>query len=124
MSRSKAKKTTNASTTNKTKMVTLRVPNDIAILLPEKDKTEWILDAIKEKIAMQNKSKTTPDPKNITARIGVKYAEIVTPNGSFKTQIEAAKAYGCAKRTFSDWLRNKSKPEFYGITLEGDVIGK
>lgn len=124
MSRSKAKKTTNSSTTNKTKMVTLRVPNDIAILLPEKDKTEWILDAIKEKIAIQKKSKTTPEPKKITARIGVKYAEIVTPNGSFKTQIEAAKAYGCAKRTFSDWLRNKSKPEFYGITLEGDVIGK
>ena len=124
MSRSKAKKTTNSSTTNKTKMVTLRVPNDIAILLPEKDKTEWILDAIKEKIAIQKKSKTTPEPKKITARIGVKYAEIVTPNGRFKTQIEAAKAYGCAKRTFSDWLRNKSKPEFYGITLEGDVIGK
>lgn len=124
MSRNKAKKTTNSSTTNKTKMVTLRVPNDIAILLPEKDKTEWILDAIKEKMAIQDKLKTTPDPKKITARIGVKYAEIVTPNGRFKTQIEAAKAYGCAKRTFSDWLRNKSKPEFYGITLEGDVIGK
>ena len=105
-------------------MITLRVPNDVAVLLPEKDRTEWILTAIKEKIAIQNKSKTTLEPKKITARVGVKYAEIVTPNGRFKTQIEAAKAYGCAKRTFSDWLRNKSKPEFYGITLEGDIIGK
>lgn len=124
MSRSKAKKTTNSSTTNKTKMVTLRVPNDIVILLPEKDRTEWILAAIKEKIAGKINLETKPEPKKITARVGVKYAEIVTPNGRFKTQIEAAKAYGCAKRTFSDWLRNKSKPEFYGITLEGDVIGK
>ena len=71
MSRSKAKKTTNASTTNKTKMVTLRVPNDIAILLPEKDKTEWILDAIKEKIAIQNKSKTTPEPKRSQLGLGL-----------------------------------------------------
>lgn len=124
MSRSKAKKTTNSSTTNKTKMVTLRVPNDIAILLPEKDRTEWILAAIKEKIAGKINLETKLEPKKITARVGVKYAEIVTPNGRFKTQIEAAKAYGCAKRTFSDWLRNKSKPEFYGITLEGDVVGK
>ena len=65
MSRSKAKKTTNASTTNKTKMITLRVPNDVAILLPEKDRTEWILTAIKEKIAIQNKSKTTLKPKKM-----------------------------------------------------------
>ena len=124
MSRSKAKKTTNASTTNKTKMVTLRVPNDVAILLPEKNKTEWILQAIKDKIVVQGTQSVKPVAKEKKATVGIKYAEIVTPNGRFKTQTEAAKAYGCAKRTFSDWLRNKSKPDFYGITLQGDVVGK
>lgn len=124
MTRSKAKKTTNASTTNRTKMVTLRVPNDIAILLPEENRTEWILEAIKEKLSGKIKLEPKKKPKETTAKLGIKYAEIVTPNGRFKTQAEAAKAYGCAKRTFSDWLRNKSKPDFYGVTLQGDVVGK
>lgn len=124
MSRSKAKKTTNPSTTNKTKMVTLRVPNEIAILLPDQNKTEWILEAIKDKLLVQTQHSVKQVTKEKTATVGIKYAEIVTPNGRFKTQAEAAKAYGCAKRTFSDWLRNKSKPDFYGITLQGDVVGK
>lgn len=124
MSRSRAKKTTNASTTSKSKMVTLRIPNEVATLLPEKNKTEWILQAINAKLAAQNIQSVKSVEKKATATVGIKYAEIVTPNGRFKTQAEAAQAYGCAKRTFSDWLRNKSKPDFYGITLQGDVVGK
>lgn len=48
-----SKPTTKLSTTNKTKMITFRCPMDIAGLLPTSDRTEWLLDTVKEKIAKE-----------------------------------------------------------------------
>lgn len=45
-----SKPTTKLSTTNKTKMITFRCPNEVAELLPGKNRTEWLLDAAKEKL--------------------------------------------------------------------------
>lgn len=48
-----SKPTTKLSNTTKTKMITFRCPNDVAELLPTSDRTEWLLDAVKEKIAKE-----------------------------------------------------------------------
>ena len=124
MSRIRPKKTTNPSTTNKSKMVTLRVPNELAESLPVENRTEWILDAIKMKLSGTKMASPSSSNQKSSPKIGTKYAEIVTPKGRFKTQAEAAQAHGCAKRTFSDWLRNPEKPEYFGVTLEGKIVGK
>ena len=48
-----SKPTTKLSNTTKTKMVTFRCPNDVADLLPGKDRTEWLLNAAKEKLSRE-----------------------------------------------------------------------
>ncbi|MCD9504739.1 hypothetical protein GLP37_21490 [Photobacterium phosphoreum] len=48
-----SKPTTKLSNTTKTRMVTFRCPNDVADLLPGKDRTEWLLDAVKEKLTKE-----------------------------------------------------------------------
>ena len=48
-----SKPTTKLSNTTKTKMITFRCPNDVADLLPGKDRTEWLLDAAKEKLSRE-----------------------------------------------------------------------
>lgn len=48
-----SKPTTKLSNTSKTKMVTFRCPNDVAELLPTSNRTEWLLDAAKEKLTKE-----------------------------------------------------------------------
>ena len=48
-----SKPTTKLSNTGKTKMITFRCPIDVAELLPTSNRTEWLLDAAKEKLTKE-----------------------------------------------------------------------
>ena len=122
---------TNPSTTNKTKMITLRCPNELASRLSAaagegKKKTQWLIEAIEAKLILQMREsipEKTIESTKVIPSSKVKYKEYHTPNGVFSSQTEAANANGIARRTISDRVRSKN-PEYYAVTYDGTIVGK
>ncbi len=115
------KPTTKLSTTSKTKMISFRCPIDVAINLPEKNRTEWLIEAINEKL---NPSKTKRlKPKKLNAN-SKKYKEVHTPFGVFNSSNKAGDADLLSRRTVQNRIKNSSYPEYWAINYNGDIIGK